>query len=273
MTYAHGARWAALPGTLAALTLALGACSGGGSSASASDQSNGGSGPTGSAAAGPGGATASSSASSSAGSGGGGAAGDPCGKGSTLDFQDSFDDSKVGPEWAPFSGNGTTVSETMQELVISSHGYGGNWAGYLWDAKAQGTRSLLACHLSVEVPAVLSQKEAATVDFGLRGAKMGDELTFEQSAGKLSLIDLEGGVAVHHLDLSYDANAHRWWRFRELNGTTTWQTSPDGKAWVDQQSAPTPGFASAVIVSLSAGSIVDFADGEARFDNLNIDPP
>jgi hypothetical protein len=39
--------------------------------------------------------------------------------------------------------------------------------------------------------------------------------------------------------VSYDSTQHLWWRISEQNGYVHWETSPTGRMWIHQRSAPT----------------------------------
>jgi hypothetical protein len=198
-------------------------------------------------------------------------AGTACDSGSTIEFKDDFDDNTTGVQWKKSSVAGITVSEATRQVEISSMGMPGRWASYNWDLAGQGTRSLLGCHVTIEVISVLSEGEQATSYLLLKSVNQDEEITFKQTAGTLSMIALIGAAPPHQKDLPYKNVEHRWWKIEESDGTVSWKTSPDGKVWAELTSAPTPPFADAVTVSFGAGADGSFFGGTAVFDNLNTD--
>src|SRR6188472_3605072 len=78
------------------------------------------------------------------------APGASCGPGSTFDFQDNFDDNMTGSQWTKSAGAGIKVIEMTREVQINSAGMVNSWGSYRWN----DTRSLLGCHVFIEVPQV-----------------------------------------------------------------------------------------------------------------------
>jgi len=201
------------------------------------------------------------------------AAGPFCGARSTIDFKDNFDDNTTGSQWKKSFSSGITVDETTRQVEIRSMGMPDRWASYNWDFALQGTRSLLDCHVTIEVIGVLSEGDPASVYLSLNSLKQGEKLSFEQTAGTLSMIAVVGAAPTFQEDLTYNHTEHRWWKIEESDNTVSWKTSLDGKVWVERTNAPTPPFAGAVTLSFGAGAKSAFLGGTAVFDNLNTDGP
>jgi hypothetical protein len=207
------------------------------------------------------------------GSGGaGGSSGDPCGAGSTAEIQDDFNDNMRKAEWTPFGDGLTNVaSEMNSELYITTSGLLNSQAGYYWGGAA---RSLLGCHVSIEVKQVPLQSFGFATFF---------ELLDDAFLGKLSIALLKGTLRPGYRigattfdapPVSYDPSIHRFWRFRESKGTVFFEVSADGKSWQSLFSVPTPAFASKVHVKLSMSvQEASLSGGTAILDNLNIAPP
>lgn len=63
------------------------------------------------------------------------------------------------------------------------------------------------------------------------------------SDGWLYLRLRDGGTATN-VTLTYDPVEHRYWRVVEEDGSTLWQTSPNGSTWTTGRTEPTPAWAS-----------------------------
>ncbi len=75
---------------------------------------------------------------------------------------------------------------------------------------------------------------------------------------------------------SSDFNHSRdaWWRIREFEGATFFDTAPDGVAWVQRMQIPTPFSFDHVKLTLGAGTYEAVANpGRARFRCFNQPPP
>jgi hypothetical protein len=242
------------------------AATGGASSASSASSTASSTG----AASGAGGA-ASGGAGASSGAGSGGSI-EPCGAGSTAEFQDDFNDNSAGNEWAPYGNGAASIKETNQEIHGTTGGVLGNKAGYAWGGAA---RSLLGCHVSIEVKEVPPQDLALLTFFELLdGPGEGGKLSFGLLKGTLTLSHRVGTKIIVAFDAPYDAMAHRFWRFREAEGTVYFEGSTDTKTWQKLYSTVTPPFAGRVRVDFGIGAVGDAEPGgTVIFDNLNIDLP
>jgi hypothetical protein len=237
--------------------------------------------PSGSGSGTPSGSTSGTSSSSTSGSTTSGgstssAGGDPCGAGSTAEIVDNFSDNLKGVEWSSYAdGSGQVkVAETNQELHITTNGTLDLYGGYYW---AKGLRSLIGCHLTLEVKQAAKSDAPILTSLDLVNDK--DQaskswLNISQDYGVILFRHFIANVEKGSQTIPYDPIAHRWWRFRESQGTTTFDTSPDGKTWKTRYSIPTPGFLTEVRVNILVGAVEASAvGGTAIFDNLNITPP
>lgn len=73
--------------------------------------------------------------------------------------------------------------------------------------------------------------------------------------------------------ITYDPEAHAWFRIREDAGTLYWETAPDGETWTQRRTATTPAWAADANVALQLISHRDTgADTVTEFDNVNTLP-
>jgi hypothetical protein len=123
----------------------------------------------------------------------------------------------------------------------------------------------------VEVVRTLRQTLGASTQFtAVAGA--GNSVGFSASNTDLSVFRYLGGAFAQLAEVSYDPAAHRWWRLRESDGTTFWETSPDNATWTVLHSMPNPFALTAVTVRLEAGvsGTAVGAPGVAIFDNVGL---
>jgi hypothetical protein len=74
---------------------------------------------------------------------------------------------------------------------------------------------------------------------------------------------------VTHETIAFDPTQHRFWRLRQQNGTTYWDTAPDGVSYVEQASVTGVFTPATTGVDFGAGAYVDTPDGgTARFERI-----
>ena len=250
--------------------------SGLGSADASSAGSGAGGGPTGAGGAGGAGGAASSaeaasvSASTSASAGsGGGLPSDPCGPGSTIEFEDNFDDNKCDMAlWVPYADMSVGTFELGDQVTIKTS-KSGEKGGYI----SKDPRSLLGCHVHIEVKQVVNSDDGANAEmyFRLNGGP-GQHLEFRQHGSELLLISIIQDNAEPQ-PLSYSTSTHRWWRFRESSGKIDWDTSANGQDWDTRRSIDTATFGDVTSLRLEFGAIGgDQNTNDAQFDNVNVDP-
>jgi hypothetical protein len=182
---------------------------------------------------------------------------------------DDFDDGVAGSQWAPYHSGMAAVIEAGGELVVRpANNQGGNRsAGYRSAAPVDARDA----RLFVRVPVMVNQATSARAY--LRLGTTTDQVAFEQHGGTLSCLLVAGGSSSPVVELSYDADAHRYWQLREQAGTLTWETSADGASWTPLASAASPAALAAATVDLGASTAGAIAGpGEVHFDDLDTGP-
>jgi hypothetical protein len=139
------------------------------------------------------------------------------------------------------------------------------YAGYLTDRYFDLTGS----QVQVEVKQMLDPTSSADAQLHLNGLT-GDLLEIIQESGTLYFRRWLGGTDTELANAAWDPVAMRWWRIRESGGTTFYETSPDGAAWVKRASEPNAPFVRFVRVELSAGAWqAEATPGSFHVDALN----
>ena len=183
-------------------------------------------------------------------------------------LQDNFDDNITNHQWRQSNdSNGCTSAETGGELIVTPPLTTSDYCGYTSSA----VYDLRSATVSVEV------KQSTNV--------MADTGTYLTLRGKGGMIEMaqEGNSLFMRYETPmtsadvgvepYDPVQHRWWRIRENNGITYWETSADRMTWKIGAQTMNPLTLDALEVALAAGtgSAVN-NPGEAHFDNFNVGP-
>ncbi|HVK71548.1 MAG TPA: hypothetical protein VM694_44145 [Polyangium sp.] len=217
---------------------------------------------------GEGGASSSSSAMGGAGGegGAGGAGGAPqC----TIALKDNFDDGLTDPEkWSNYVEAGASIAESKGNLVVTiesgAPGYAVHYSTQPYD--------ISNCGAFVQVLEVPNKAAKAYAAFQIgTGSDNAVEISFYQGTLYCHKI-----LADNYTDVAfteYDPIEHAFWRIREEDGNTFWETSPDAQQWTVQASEPNPLPVGEMYVALIGGIDEPAPDpGRVRFDNLNILP-
>lgn len=238
---------------------------GGAGASSSSNGSTNGVGQSSSSTASAGGGATSSSSSSSSASGAGGSS--PC----SLSVQDDFNDGTLDTvTWEKFSSPEISVSETNGSLVfdllpMSTEG--------VWGVvETKGLHDLSGCTVTAQVPEIQTATSDAYTNLALSTGPAWVEIVFFE--GRLLFKSVIDDVHTEFATATYDPVQHAYWRIREMDGTTYWYTSPDGKQWNEQVSMPNPVPVEAMQVVVGTGTISAVAQsgGRARFDNVSVGP-
>jgi hypothetical protein len=199
--------------------------------------------------------------------GGGPAAGKWC---PASSLTDNFDDGTRARAWLrSYDSPGCTLAETAGELVLkpptNAIGYCAYYSGSSYDM----TNSAIA----VEIPLMVNTTSTAEVYLT---AQVEDEGYVEmgQSQGVLEFRKNKNGVTELLGAAVYSPAVHAWWRIREQGGTTYWEHSADGLAWViGAMATPNPIKMTAVDITLGGGAYEALpSPGEVHFDNFNLPP-
>lgn len=194
-----------------------------------------------------------------------------CGSGSVAEFADDFDDDSKASVWAGYANDSASIAEVNGQVEMRVDGSLKAFAGYTW---LGGARSLLGCHVSVQMKQVASTAGGIVTYLSVpsdAGTEDGD-IAFTQVGSSLTMAVSAGGAASSQV-IPYDEGELAWWRIREADGVVHFETSRDGLSWLPQFSAETPGFAGAVSVNVGMGAPEPTSGaGFAIIDNLNVVP-
>ena len=190
----------------------------------------------------------------------------------------------IDPQWSRYSPDATHAHADEQNghLEITTDGITpataqGPFAGFM---STGPLRPFADCSVVVEVLSSQTMFAAIAVRFELiddsdpsavkvlRISQVGPNMVFHNYA--------DGNVNMDMASVTtpYIAADQRWWRFNESQGTTSLQTSKDGKEWITQKDFPTPSFAQTVRINLTMGAkSPSEPGGTVVFDNMNLPPP
>jgi hypothetical protein len=129
--------------------------------------------------------------------------------------------------------------------------------------------------LTVKVPEITSSVVGVqtVIYVAPRGATTAQQLRVLLEGGEFS-VDLEEGASIPLPDPTYDPGRDVWWRLREANGETYFETSFNGTEWSVRGHAPDPVSLDDVQISIGAGAYQQVASpGRARFDCYNMPAP
>jgi len=244
----------------------LGAPGAGGAGTSSSTSGTGGGGQVSSSASGTGGMGGGSSSSGVGGTGGTGGTGGggPC----TLPLQDDFNDGTLDTTiWDVFKASTVNVAETNGELLMELPDMPAEspWVS----VQSKETYDLTGCSVFVQVLEGLTTDESYTSLQLIAGSEFIEIVRWN---GYLRFKRVLGGVHEELSIVSHDLVDHAYWRMREQDGTTYWDTSPDGKSWQNWAMAENPVPVTSLRVILAAGTPTGASAGRARFDNVDIVP-
>ena len=190
----------------------------------------------------------------------------PC-AGTAHLFTDNFDDNTFN---ATTWGNSYEDSSSRHveangrlEIRIGAND-ADDWAGYVSSTAYQ----LEDDRVFVEVPAVNAQPGNTIMLLWTSLAKT-DGPSIEHEGPRLVFRRRVNDNINDLAFVTYNAIAHRWWQIRERNGTTFWETSPDGQTWTLQHQQTTPGATTAIITLAAGSSAANPVTDLAAFDNLN----
>ncbi|HEX2203961.1 MAG TPA: vanadium-dependent haloperoxidase [Longimicrobium sp.] len=184
---------------------------------------------------------------------------------------DNFnDDTTDTAKWDAY-GDTATPADRVREVngrleIRPAGGSASSWGGY--DSIA--TYDLTGSAFRVEVVRTLNAADNAAT--GLAVYPASGHIDLRAAVGWLIASQVIGGSYTEHARAPYDPGAHRWWRLRERDGTTYWETSADCAQWEVLASVPNPTDFTASRARLSAeASGIVASPGVAIFDNFNVD--
>jgi hypothetical protein len=80
------------------------------------------------------------------------------------------------------------------------------------------------------------------------------------------------GVQTTLATLTYSPGTHRWWRIRHSGSTVYWDTSANGREWIQRASATTPITITALTAAFSSGYYGAESAADMTVDNVNVYP-
>ncbi len=144
-------------------------------------------------------------------------------------FQDDFDDNSVNAtKWDTITATGGTVTETSQRLNLNLTSSTGSTAelesdnGYDVRDRWAGAELVTAGNQSYETYGILALTDENDGSNYLGWILVQDDLQ--------AFYDDGGGIETI-FTTSYNSSVHKFFRIREYNGLTYWETSTDGDLW------------------------------------------
>lgn len=179
---------------------------------------------------------------------------------------DNFNDNSFDTDkWVDWSGG--QVSETGGQLVINN---------LLNDLNYNGIDSVRRYDITngeafVELVDAGNQALASLEVYPLQFiTDVDNRLLWGIFNGTVAAIKRVGGSNTTVYSATYDNAVHRWFKIRENNGTTYWETSADGVSWTTRASEATPLNVNGMYVELAIGTWQNSAATSATWDNFNI---
>jgi hypothetical protein len=183
---------------------------------------------------------------------------------SSVRFSDDFSDGTF-TGWSPWLHAGCSVAEANGTLVLSFSGTGGSYCGSetvaTWDLRT----SIVSLEV-VEAPLVNTFEAYVTLFNSTQQIRMN-----RSTVGLRMELSLSGQVMAS-LTVPDNGSA-RFWRIRQQNGTTYWETSTDGAAWNVRHSTTVAVDSRDMRVELAAGH---YSPGPgtavlARYDRVRVE--
>ncbi|HEU0014237.1 MAG TPA: vanadium-dependent haloperoxidase, partial [Longimicrobium sp.] len=176
---------------------------------------------------------------------------------------DNFnDDKRDSAKWYAFG----EYREINGRLELSPTGVSGQYAGY----ESATTYDLAGSEISVELVHPLVSFSGAETILGV-DKDSSNSVAISVANDRIYAEVQVAGTYTTPAYRAYDPVRDRWLRIREKDGTTYWETSPDGQTWGLLHSMANPVDPWAVEIKLSAGTYKDLPQpGTAVFDNFNV---
>jgi hypothetical protein len=168
-----------------------------------------------------------------------------------------------------YANPGCTLAETAGELVIKPPTNAAGYCAYYSASSYDMTNGAV----TVEAPLMVNTNSTAEVYFSAHAEGEGF-IEIAQTNGAIEFRKNTNGMTELLGAAVYSPLVHRWWRMREQGGTTYWEYSADGVAWmIGAMESPNPMSMTAIDVSMGGGAYEAVqSPGEVHFDNLNLPP-
>jgi hypothetical protein len=179
-------------------------------------------------------------------------------------FSDNFNDNTTDARWV-VSG---PVLEVNQRVEIRPLGYETSSSG---SYSTTDTYDLTDSVFAVEVLQTLNTSPYTKTCIAARaGDGSNNWIGISVQEGRLNAFEVSDATGVVLTSLPYDPAQHRWWRLRDVYGTTHWDVSADGRTWLTLVSKLSPAYLSLVRLQLIAETLRPVASpGVAIFDSVN----
>jgi hypothetical protein len=185
-------------------------------------------------------------------------------------LSDNFNDDSIDAiKWVAYGTPGT-AADRLREVngrveIRPASGVSG-YSGY----QTQSTYDLTRSHIAVELVRALSTRAPVAGTYLRAYIDSNNRVELGISNGTISPGYVVAGAYTFFDERPYDPEQHRWLRLRERDGTTYWETSPDGYDWTVLASRPTPINLTAVTLTFLTGAYQPVtAPGMVIFDNFN----
>jgi len=181
---------------------------------------------------------------------------------------DSFSDNSVDTgRWPNNYFGSATVTEVggLAVITLAISTAGGNYAGYL-----SANYDITGSYIFVKIDTTPNQATGAGMYLKLNGT---DSIDWYLESNTLYARKNVGGVGTSLYSVAFNSTTHKWWKIRENNGTTYWETSTDGLEWSIRHSVTNPITMTSLKIELGSGTYQsEVAPGAGKFDNFNMVP-
>lgn len=189
------------------------------------------------------------------------------GCGSTILIDDPFNDAVPGPSFVGQPSTGLTLVESAGHLDVQFAATVDSSFSYYRSTIAYPAEGLCATAEVTQTP-----DAPASAYLKLRTAQL--EVEMITVVGAIALRTRQSGAATTRQQIALDLVQSRYWRIRQLAGTTYWETSPDGATYTTHTMLA--GFFTPMScqVELGAGSQSAASNaGVARFEGIVVAAP
>jgi len=183
----------------------------------------------------------------------------------------NFDNNNIPGEFRAYQEGNATITANQKKVTVNlpSSATSATLAGI----DTQITYDLTSSRAYIQTLVVPSSSTSANAEFKVEKDD-NNWLRFVYEAGVIYIQKYVAGVKTTLTSFTYSATEHSWWRIRESGGTTYFDTSKDGVAWVLQYSVANPITVTAMTGTVSAYCYQNETNpGQFVFDNFNYTPP
>ena len=182
-----------------------------------------------------------------------------------------FNGTVIPAGWSEFLAGSATItySSTGAKVVLPAS----TTAATDGDITSTASFSLIDSYAMMEVnevPVAGAVSTDCNMTLQITGANL---VQWQYEGGSLYAIQVVASAQTNHFSVTFDPVLHRWWKIKEVNGQTLWQTSPDGMSWTTHHTQANPITMTALFFNIAAICFgVDSNPGNFEFRNLNCPP-